>query len=103
MENPGVFSQNTFIRETRIYRTATNTLFLTILDDTINTTTTIVTSQLPVSAWHSYIGDPTLADAILDRIVHSSHRMELKGATLRDNKQIKPMAKGDSDPAGVTA
>lgn len=38
---------------------------LEILDDRINTTTTIITSQLPVSAWHSYIGDPTLADAIL--------------------------------------
>ncbi|MEI8325708.1 MAG: ATP-binding protein [Betaproteobacteria bacterium] len=51
----------------------------------------------------AYLDDPTLADAILDRVVHSSHRIALKGATLRDNKQIKPLPEGDSDPVGVTA
>ena len=76
---------------------------LEVLDDRVGTRSTLITSQLPVKAWHTYLDDPTLADAILDRVVHSSHRMELKGATLRDNKQIKPMAKGDCDPAGVTA
>ena len=76
---------------------------LEVLDDRVGTRSTLITSQLPVKAWHTYLDDPTLADAILDRVVHSSHRMDLKGATLRDNKQIKPMAKGDCDPAGVTA
>ena len=76
---------------------------LELLDDRVGTRSTLITSQLPVKAWHTYLDDPTLADAILDRIVHSSHRIDLKGATLRDNKQIKPMAKGDSDPAAVTA
>ena len=76
---------------------------LEVLDDRVCTRLTLITSQLPVKAWHTYLDDPTLADAILDRVVHSSHRMELKGATLRDNKQIKPMAKGDCYPAGVTA
>ena len=76
---------------------------LEVLDDRVGTRSTLITSQLPVKAWHTYLDDPTLADAILDRVVHSSHRIELKGATLRDNKQIKPMATGDSAPAGVTA
>lgn len=61
---------------------------LEILDDRINTTTTIITSQLPVSAWHSYIGDPTLADAILDRLVHTAHHLQLKGDSLRKVKAV---------------
>jgi DNA replication protein DnaC len=59
---------------------------LEVLDDRVGTRSTLITSQLPVKAWHTYLDDPTLADAILDRIVHSSHRIDLKGATLRDKK-----------------
>jgi len=44
---------------------------------------TIVTSQLPVTAWHDVIGDPTYADAVLDRLVHNAHRIELAGESLR--------------------
>ena len=45
----------------------------------------MITSQLPVKAWHTYLNDPTLADAILDRVVHSSHKIELKGTrSMRD-------------------
>ncbi len=40
-----------------------------------------------MKAWHTYLDDPTLADAILDRVVHSSHKIELKGKSLRDNEQ----------------
>ena len=43
----------------------------------------IITSQLPIKEWHSYIGDPTIADAILDRIIHKSHQLNLKGESLR--------------------
>ena len=51
---------------------------------------TLITSQLPVKAWHTYLDDPTLADAILDRIVHSSHKIELKSSkSLRDSKTDK--------------
>jgi DNA replication protein DnaC len=57
---------------------------LEVLDDRVGTKSTLITSQLPVKAWHAYLDDPTLADAILDRIVHGSHRIDLKGATLRD-------------------
>ena len=59
---------------------------LELLDDRIGTRSTLITSQLPIKAWHTYLNDPTLADAILDRVVHSSHKIELKGTrSLRDN------------------
>ena len=51
------------------------------LADRIGTRSNLTTSQLPAKAWHTYLNDPTLADAILDRIVHSSHKMELKGSS----------------------
>lgn len=58
---------------------------LELLDDRIGTRSTLITSQLPVKAWHTYLNDPTLADAILDRVVHSSHKIELKTSkSLRD-------------------
>ena len=61
---------------------------LEILDDRINTGATLIASQLPVDTWHAYLGEPTLADAILDRLVHQSHRIELKipGQSMRDNR-----------------
>jgi DNA replication protein DnaC len=62
---------------------------LEIFDDRINTGSTLVTSQLPVETWHAYLGEPTLADAILDRLVHHSHRIELKvpGDSLRKPRE----------------
>ena len=62
---------------------------LELLDDRVGSRSTLITSQLPVKAWHTYLDDPTLADAILDRIVHSSHKIELKGKSLRDPKEDK--------------
>lgn len=59
---------------------------LEILDDRLNTKATIITSQLPVDQWHAYLNDPTLADAILDRIVHNSHRISIKGESMRKRK-----------------
>lgn len=54
-----------------------------IIDDRYNKTSTIISSQIPVSAWYDIIGEGTIADAILDRIVNSSHRIDLKGDSLR--------------------
>jgi DNA replication protein DnaC len=54
-----------------------------IIDDRHNKTSTIIASQIPVSAWYDIIGEGTIADAILDRIVNSSHRIDLKGESLR--------------------
>ncbi len=48
----------------------------------------IITSQIPVAKWHELIGEGTIADAILDRLVHSSHRIQLKGDSLRKNRKI---------------
>jgi DNA replication protein DnaC len=56
---------------------------LELLDDRVGSRATLITSQLPVSAWHEWLDDPTLADAILDRIVHSAHKIALKGESLR--------------------
>jgi DNA replication protein DnaC len=54
-----------------------------IIEDRFNRSTTIVSSQIPVSAWYDIIGEGTIADAILDRLINSSHRIDLKGASLR--------------------
>ena len=59
---------------------------LEILEDRHNVSSTILTSQLPISKWHDVIGDPTIADAILDRVVHNAHRIELKGESVRKTK-----------------
>ena len=59
---------------------------LEILDDRYNLRATIITSQLPIAHWHEAIGDPTLADAILDRVVHNAYKINLSGKTMRDKK-----------------
>jgi len=57
-----------------------------IVEDRYQAGSTIITSQLPLSTWHEVIGEPTFADAILDRIVHNAHRLELSGQSLRKTK-----------------
>jgi DNA replication protein DnaC len=57
-----------------------------IIDDRAGTRATIVTSQLPVEHWHAWIGEATIADAILDRLLSRSHRLALKGKSLRPRK-----------------
>jgi DNA replication protein DnaC len=59
---------------------------LEVLDDRYQARSTLITSQLPVSAWHQYLDDPTLADAILDRVIHNAHKIELTGESLRKKK-----------------
>jgi DNA replication protein DnaC len=56
---------------------------LEVIDDRHGRAATVVTSQLPVPSWHEWIADPTLGDAILDRLVHNAHRVELKGESMR--------------------
>ncbi|GAA5512401.1 IS21 family transposase ISSpu5 [Deinococcus carri] len=58
-------------------------ILLEILDDRYERASTIITSQFPTSAWHANLGDPTLADAILDRVLHHAYRSELQGESLR--------------------
>ena len=57
--------------------------FWEICEDRYQRRSTILASQLPVARWHEQIGDPTLADGILDRLVHNAHRLELKGDSMR--------------------
>jgi len=59
---------------------------LEILDDRYNLRATLITSQLPVSNWHEAVGDPTLADAILDRVVHNAYKINLSGNSMRKQK-----------------
>lgn len=62
---------------------------LEILEERYGRRSTIITSQLPVSVWHEVIGDPTYADAILDRLVHNAHRIELNGDSMRRAKSTQ--------------
>lgn len=61
--------------------------FLEVIEDRSGKGSVIMASQLPVQKWHELIGEPTIADAILDRIVHNSYRIELRGASLRRKRQ----------------
>lgn len=63
--------------------TVSRLIFLELLEDRHGLKSTIITSQLPVASWHEVIGDPTIADAICDRLINSSYRIELKGDSLR--------------------
>lgn len=62
-------------------------MLLEIIEDRHNRKSTIISSQLPVKNWYEVIGEKTIADAILDRIVHQAHRIELKGESMRNQKQ----------------
>lgn len=66
---------------------------LEIMEDRHGLCSTLVTSQLPITQWHKAIGDATLADAILDRLIHNSHKLKLKGESMR--KELSKI--GDSD------
>jgi DNA replication protein DnaC len=56
---------------------------LELLDDRVGSRSTLITSQLPTSAWHAWLAEPTIADAIMDRLLHGSHTLALKGESLR--------------------
>ena len=60
--------------------------FLEICDDRYQNRATLLTSQLPVAKWHGQIGDPTIADSIMDRLVHAAHRLELEGESIRKTR-----------------
>jgi DNA replication protein DnaC len=63
--------------------------FWEICEDRYQRRSTILTSQLPVSKWHEQIGDPTVADGILDRLVHNAHRIEMRGESMRKTKPTR--------------
>ena len=59
---------------------------LEVIDDRVGSGSVAITSQLPITEWHAYLGEPTIADAILDRLVHSAHRIQLQGESMRKLK-----------------
>jgi DNA replication protein DnaC len=59
---------------------------LEIVEDRVNSSSTIITSQLPIENWHSYLHNPTIADAILDRVVHNAHKIKINGDSKRKEK-----------------
>lgn len=61
---------------------------LEVLEDRYDRSSTLVTSQFPISTWHETIGEPTLADAILDRLVHQAHKITLKGESMRKTRSL---------------
>ena len=66
---------------------------LELLEDRYATRSTLVTSQLPIENWHEALGDPTFADAILDRLVHNAYKLKLKGGSMRKKKA--PLTQAD--------
>jgi len=72
---------------------------LEIIDDRAASKATIITSQLPLEHWHAWIGDATIADAILDRIMQKNHRFTLTGDSMRANKQKNSKKEKNMDPS----
>jgi len=69
---------------------------LELFEERYQRRSTIITAQLPVSGWHDMIGEPTIADAILDRIVHNAHRIELKGESMRRKERSKNLTSAEN-------
>ncbi|HEX2733889.1 MAG TPA: IS21-like element helper ATPase IstB [Polyangiaceae bacterium] len=70
---------------------------LEVLEDRYGKSSTVITSQLPTKSWHEMLGDPTIADAICDRLVHNAHLVTLRGSSIRRQKGLKPQL--DPQPA----
>ncbi len=72
---------------------------LEIVEDRYEKGSLLITSQVPVARWHELVGDPTIGDAILDRVVHRAHRIELKGPSLRKRQAVAAVAEGNGAAA----
>src|SRR5262249_45338669 len=64
---------------------------LEIIEDRHDAHSTIITSQLPIGSWHTYLNEPTVADALLDRLLTNAHRLELKGESLRSEEHTSEL------------
>ena len=73
-------------------------LLLELLEDRQQRGSVLVTSQLPIKLWHGQFQDPTLADAILDRLVHNAEKIELTGESMRKNNQRPPANEDKPEP-----
>jgi len=70
---------------------------LEVIEDRHGTRSTLITSQLPISSWYDYLNNPTIADALLDRLLSGAHRIELKGESLRKKTPEKTPVLTDRD------
>jgi DNA replication protein DnaC len=75
---------------------------LELFEERYQRRSTIITAQLPVSGWHQMIGEPTIADAILDRIIHNAHRVELKGDSMRRKSQAQGLTQAQNSETITT-
>jgi DNA replication protein DnaC len=73
-------------------------ILMEIIEDRHGKGSTIITSQVPVGLWHEVIGEPTIADAILDRIVHDAHRIEMTGESMRKKMKSDQIKTADQEP-----
>jgi DNA replication protein DnaC len=73
------------------------TILMEIIEDRHGKKSTLLTSQVPINQWHEVIGEQTIADAILDRIVHDAQRLELKGESMRKKRSILPEEMTEND------
>jgi DNA replication protein DnaC len=62
-----------------------------VLEDRYERASTVITSQVPTKTWHAALNDPTIADAICDRLVHNAHVIELRGPSMRKKKGLTPV------------
>jgi len=74
-----------------------------VIDDRHGRASTIIATQVPVDRWHDMIGDPTYADAILDRVVHNAYRIDLKGDSMRRRTARADTGEPEEEPPAVTA
>jgi DNA replication protein DnaC len=65
---------------------------LEIVEDRYDAGSLLITSQVPVDRWHDIVGNPTLADAILDRVIHNAYRIDLAGESMRKRRMLEPSA-----------
>lgn len=75
---------------------------LEIFEERYRRKSTLITAQLPVTKWHDMIGEPTIADAILDRVVHNAHRISLEGDSLRKRKSTAPLTEAENKETNPT-
>jgi hypothetical protein len=70
---------------------------LEVIEDRYDKSSTVIATQMPTKTWHEGLGDPTIADAICDRLVHNAHVLPLRGSSMRRQKGLKPQP--DPKPA----
>jgi len=72
------------IKSTPIYKLVVFSLIRSYIEERTLNGSIIITAQLPIKEWHAYLGNETIADAMMDRLIHTAHKIELKGPSMRE-------------------